>query len=395
MQIDKSNYGAFFLDYSENNLDNKAREELARFLAKNPDLQDEFFDFENVGLNPDTRIVFEPKSILKRLEIIPVAAINQENFEDWIIAYLEDDLSKEEIAIFEEFKNRNPDIENEIKTFKKTYLKPKKGIVYPDKVLLKRILIIPLRKKAFRYAAAIAAIFILTFTILRVLSDYDYNPANQFVEKNVVTEKMQTTPLSNGTEKSTNVANNQGTAIKNSPGNPEIAEIIPTDHHDMATQAENAFTSNNYENKRNELSNLIPLNSKRRSLQIAINPRQNFHFANREELSVIFDDMILRDAINTNFITVENKKSAFIRVIANLGSKILNTGKSGQQEPALVNSIASRSKESFLEFADGLPIFRSIKKDEQNKTIFAVGENLSIGLSRQNNKDESAKPANR
>jgi len=163
----------------------------------------------------------------------------------------------------------------------------------------------------------------------------------------------------------------------------------------VAIQAESAFTSNNYENKRAEFANLNPLNPHGRSLQIGINPRQNFHFTDREELSGIFDDMILREAISTSLLTEENKKSAFGRVMANLGGKILNTGKSGQHEPALVNSIASRSKESFLEFADGLPIYRSIKKDDQNKTIFAVGENLSIGLSRQNNKDELAKPGNR
>jgi hypothetical protein len=105
--------------------------------------------------------------------------------------------------------------------------------------------------------------------------------------------------------------------------------------------------------------------------------------------------MILRESISTDLINAENKKSAFGRVLANLGAKILNTSNSGEQEPALVNSIASRSKETFLEFADGLPIYRSITKNDQNKTIFAVGENLSIGLSRQNNKTESGKPDNR
>jgi hypothetical protein len=395
MQIDRSNYGAFFLDYSENSLDNKAREDLARFLAENPDLQDEFFDFENVGLNPDFRIVFEPKSKLKRLEIIPVAAINQENFEDWIIAYLEGDLSKEEIAVFEEFKNKNFVIESEIKTFKKTYLKPKKEIIFPDKVLLKRALIVPFRKKTIRYAAAIAAIFVITFTIFRVLSDFNYNPANQHVEKIGVSEKSQTNPLSTGTNKPTDVAGNQEKAIKSGSGNPEITEIIPTDHHEVTLHAENAGKSNGYENKRAEFANLIPINPHQPSVQIAINPKQNFHFADREELSGIFDDMILREAISTDLINAENKKSAFGRVLANLGAKILNTSNSGEQEPAFVNSIASRSKETFLEFADGLPIYRSITKNDQNKTIFAVGENLSIGLSRQNNKTESGKPDNR
>jgi hypothetical protein len=395
MQIDRSNYGAFFLDYSENSLDNKAREDLARFLAENPDLQDEFFDFENIGLNPDFRIVFEPKSKLKRLEIIPVAVINQENFEDWIIAYLEGDLSKEEFAVFEEFKNRNSGIENEIMTFKKTYLKPKNEIVYPDKILLKRALKVPFRKKTIRYAAAIAAIFVITFTIFRVLSDFNYNPANQHVKEIVVSEKSQANPLSTGTNKPTDVAGNQEKAILSGSGNPEITEIIPTDHHDVTLHAENMGKSNSCENKRAEFANLNPINPHQQSLQIVIIPRQNFHFADREELSGIFDDMILREAISTGLINEENKKSAFGRVLANLGGKILNSGKSGQQEPALVNSIASRSKETFLEFADGLPIYRSIKKDDQNKTIFAVGENLSIGLSWQNNKNESGKPDNR
>jgi hypothetical protein len=261
--------------------------------------------------------------------------------------------------------------------------------------LLKRALIVPFRKKAIRYAAAIAAIFVIALAIFRVLSDFNYNPANQHVEKIVSSEKSQITPLSNGTDKPINVASNQETAIKNRPGNLTINEIIPKDHPDVALNTENAFTSNNYENERAEFANLNPLNPHGRSLQIGINPRQNFHFTDREELSGIFDDMILRESINTNLNNAENKKSAFGRVMANLGSKILNTRKSGQQEPALVNSIASRSKESFLAFADGLPIYRSIKKDDQNKTIFAVGENLSIGLSRQNNKAETAKPDNR
>lgn len=395
MQIDRSNYGAFFLDYSENSLDNKAREDLACFLAENPDLQDEFFDFENVGLNPDFRIVFEPKSKLKRLEIIPVAEINQENFEEWIIAYLEGDLSKEEIAVFEEFKSKNFGIENEIRTFRKTYLKPKKEIIYPHKVLLKRALIVPFRTKAIRYAAAIAAIFVIAFAIFMLLSDLNYNSPDQYVEKIVVPENSQTNPVSTGTDKPTDVADSQETALKNNPSNPETAEIMRMDHDEETIQAENAFTSNNYENERNELSNLMPLNPNGRSLQIAINHQQSFQFADREELSGIFDDMILRESIKTNLNDAENKKSAFGRVMANLGSKILNTGNSGHQEPALVNNFASRSKETFLEFADGLPIYRSIKKDDQNKTIFAVGENLSIGLSRQNNKNESAKPADR
>jgi hypothetical protein len=48
-----------------------------------------------------------------------------------------------------------------------------------------------------------------------------------------------------------------------------------------------------------------------------------------------------------------------------------------------------RGKETLLEIADGFPFYSSIKKDDQNRTVFAVGNNLSIGLSRRNDKHES------
>ncbi|MFA5420237.1 MAG: hypothetical protein WC341_17420, partial [Bacteroidales bacterium] len=84
-----------------------------------------------------------------------------------------------------------------------------------------------------------------------------------------------------------------------------------------------------------------------------------------------------------------SKKSAVGRIIANLGKKILCTRNPGNQEPAIINSFAMRGKETLLEIADGFPFYSSIKKDDQNRTVFAVGNNLSIGLSRRNDKHES------
>jgi len=395
MQIDRNNYGAFFLDYAENNLDDTVREELARFLQHNQDLQDEFFEFENVRLNPDFRIVFEPKSKLKKLEIFPVGTINQENYEEWIIAFLEGDLSNDEMAVFNEFVSANLFVRQEIETFKKTYLKPKSSIIFPDKILLKRALIIPFRKRVLLYAATIAAIFVIAFGVFMLLDDVNQHPANQHVENIEAPNKTSTNPLFTDKEIQDKVYENQTAANKKNLNNTGIDESSSPENHEVIHQFENLSHSKNSVDRNADFTELNSLSAMDVKLQLAKTSTQNFNSEKREELSGIFDDMILREAINAELKNEENKKSAFGRVMANLGSKILNTGKTGQQEPALVNSIAARSKESFLEFADGLPIYRSIKKDDQNKTIFAVSENLSIGLSRQNNKTETAEPANR
>jgi hypothetical protein len=105
--------------------------------------------------------------------------------------------------------------------------------------------------------------------------------------------------------------------------------------------------------------------------------------------------MILRDAIFAEITPGKKEKSAIGRVFTNLTNKIMNTGEPKGQKPALINSLASRGKEKILEFADGLPIYRSIRKDDHNKTVFAVGDNLSIGLKKRNIKNESSLPENR
>ncbi len=72
MQINRSNYEIFFLDYWENNLGKQDKEELARFLESNPNLQDEFLEYKEtctLSLIPNEEIYFDGKSKLKHQEI--------------------------------------------------------------------------------------------------------------------------------------------------------------------------------------------------------------------------------------------------------------------------------------------------------------------------------------
>jgi len=89
MQINRNNYGAFFLDYWESNLDEQGREALALFLEKNPDLQDEFFGFKTAAktlLAAEAQLIFPGKQRLKKIAVQPVDEITQDNFEQYIVA---------------------------------------------------------------------------------------------------------------------------------------------------------------------------------------------------------------------------------------------------------------------------------------------------------------------
>lgn len=395
MQINRNNYGAFFLDYAENTLDEAGRENLARFLEQNPDLQDEFFEFESISLSPDTKIVFNQKTKLKHLEILDYGPINQENYETWIIAFLEGDLSKKELLVFEAFKSKNVLIEKEIAAFKLTYLKSKTSIVFPDKELIKRNLEISFKRKIIWYSASVAAVLMIAFGVFRLLEVPISGTTNQ--QARIIEEPIN--PKNTQSETKTEIAKNeivnQNRKIKNPLEDLSANKKEPLENPVRIVASNNQVGTNEtekYKNRTNNPGSKIPnAGSKLIAVNQSVNPDLNV----REELSGSFDDMILRDAIIAFNFNPESRKTAIGRVLSNVGHKIINKGNHPDQEPALINNIANRGKETFLAFADGLPIYRSFKKDTQNKTVFAVGDNFSIGLSRQKEKNGLPSPDNR
>jgi len=389
MQINRNNYEAFFLDYTENTLNEKGRQELALFLNQNPDLQDEFFEFENVSLKPDTRIVFVPKTRLKKFEINPHLNIDQDNYDNWIIAYLEGELNGKEIVDFGEFRVKNPIVEKEITAYEKTFLKPKTTIVFRDKELLKRKAALRIGNSIVWYVTSLAAILIIAFGIYHFRTNQNIKPINQQAQKVEIPAIRKEKP---STEKN----NQPGENIrKPEPVNASIVMKAPVDKGiariRKVNNLKNEFTTSEpvSEKTYKKFSDLVALNPVDPPVQFAINAVSGADLSDREEFSAIFDDMLLRDAINEEMNDGNSKKSVFGRIIANLGKKILNSRSDGSQEPAIINSFAMRGKEALLEIADGLPIYSSIKKDDQSRTVFAVGENLSIGLSRRNEKHET------
>ena len=158
------------------------------FLEQNPDIKEEFDSFDNISISPELNIQFENKEILKKNVIINVSAINSENYKDYFVADLEDDLSDKETIQLKIFLKKNSYLINEYNLFKKTFLKPDINIIYDDKQSLKKLQIYTPYKKYLYYAASIAA------TVLLFISLYYFN-RNKSVNNEIVRQINITTPI--------------------------------------------------------------------------------------------------------------------------------------------------------------------------------------------------------
>ncbi|MBL0340212.1 MAG: hypothetical protein IPP71_04400 [Bacteroidetes bacterium] len=115
MKINKNNYEAIFIDYYNGNLSAEHVADLFLFLESNPDLKAEFESFNNITIRASS-LEFPQKEKLKKGEV------NQSNFSQYMIAFVEGDCAPGEIKMLEEFIKTNPIYENEFKLFQATKL---------------------------------------------------------------------------------------------------------------------------------------------------------------------------------------------------------------------------------------------------------------------------------
>lgn len=161
MGINLNNYEAYFLDYQEGNLDTEKVAELMVFVEAHPELKAEFESFELVSLMPE-QLSFDNKSSLKKKVFVPTPNINDHNYEEWLVANLEGDLSDSDKNELNDFIGKNPTVRLEQNIFKSTILKP--GIVeFSNKEELKKTGIFLLYRTPVFYAASIAASIILLY----------------------------------------------------------------------------------------------------------------------------------------------------------------------------------------------------------------------------------------
>ena len=130
-KINLHNYEAFFLDYSEGNLDSVQVQELMDFLKENPALQSELEDsFEGIELVPAFGSELD-KSFLKK------EGIQKEEVEELMIASIEGQLSKEQEYELTQYVTDNS-LQKTFAYYKNTILVPNVAETYGNKSRLKK-----------------------------------------------------------------------------------------------------------------------------------------------------------------------------------------------------------------------------------------------------------------
>jgi hypothetical protein len=138
MDINRNNYEAYLLDYLENNLTTGQVAELMVFLQANPDLQVDLEDISLLTVKPDPSLVFDDKEGLKHCDIKPYAFLTGENYEEYLVASMDGELSSEEEKDLEIFMGLNPQVKEDYELYRLTLLSPDTSIVYPSKAELKK-----------------------------------------------------------------------------------------------------------------------------------------------------------------------------------------------------------------------------------------------------------------
>jgi hypothetical protein len=135
MNINRHNYEEYFILYMDNELGSDERRMVEAFIDKNADLKEELELLLQYKLVPDNNIVFEGKEELMKLK--EQSPVTLSNYEEWIVLYMDNELSAEQRKIVEQFIAANPLVKKEANLLLRTQLQPE-TIVFANKETLYR-----------------------------------------------------------------------------------------------------------------------------------------------------------------------------------------------------------------------------------------------------------------
>jgi hypothetical protein len=165
MQINRNNYESYFLDFLEGRLPELEIDELMAFLKKNPDLEDTLLHFDNYIIESNTDIKLNKGFLFKSLENFH--SINENNFDEFCIAWYENDLSPASREELSKYLVSHPDKSRDFENYGKVFVKPDLNKRYAFKSKLKRFTLLTVYKYAYISAAA-AAVLLIIFNIFPI-----------------------------------------------------------------------------------------------------------------------------------------------------------------------------------------------------------------------------------
>lgn len=235
MNINRYNYEEFFLLYVDNELSKAARQEVEAFVHANPDLEEELLMLKQSKLRPDAAITFQGKEALLKPENADF--INETNYEEFFLLYVDGELSAAERREVESFAGTKPQFQQELDLLLQTKIEPEHEVVFPDKSLLykkeekKR----PVIFMSWERIVAVAAVVLLALGIFWLT-----NTGTGKSDNIAQTDKKQTNQQSQSNNTNSNNGNQQTTdanAVDQQQPNNQVANVNdPADQTQIALQ---------------------------------------------------------------------------------------------------------------------------------------------------------------
>ncbi len=177
MIINRNNYEQYCIDYLEGKLSPPEMEYFLLFLSENPDIKQQLEEMEVKPVNQDN-ISFADKEYLKKGKKLQLP-VNRYNFNDFCIAYTEDDLSDIQKDELKKFIINNPSKSKDFELFTKSRFQPDNTIRYQYKGRLKRHNIGSVSVAGLLGIAASIVVFLVIASVFSRYNKSDINHINK------------------------------------------------------------------------------------------------------------------------------------------------------------------------------------------------------------------------
>ncbi len=155
--INLENYEHYFIAAAEGDLSSDELIQLEEFIEQNPTLEKEYKIFQNLQLSLVEELPELELNSIKKIELSNGEFISELDFEKMCIAYFENDLSDDKIALVDASIEASKTAEVIFNNYSKLKLKANLDIIMPDKSNLKKRVFLPFIGKKAIYIPAVAA----------------------------------------------------------------------------------------------------------------------------------------------------------------------------------------------------------------------------------------------
>ena len=132
--INRNNYEEYFLLYTDDELNATEKKQVEEFIQQHPDLKVELEMLQRSVLKAEPIVFHSKDTLLKNSS----STINENNYEEYFVLYVDDELTNEQKDSVEQFVYRNPKHQLEFELLQQVKLHADKQIVFPDKAILYR-----------------------------------------------------------------------------------------------------------------------------------------------------------------------------------------------------------------------------------------------------------------